>query len=713
MHTLPYTDLNDINLDWLLQNMHKIVAEWAAYQVSMGNKFDSLEAAYTALQDWINDYFSRLNVQTEINNKLDAMAQGGQLLDIIRPTVISQTDSWLAAHISPGSGYALDNTLTLTNAAAQAKAAGDRINEAFNHRANPENGSDLDNLYEPGWYIIATAYTLDNQPDNQTGYRYVLVFSGATIGANQFRHMVYVNTTRGTLYNRLYSGGSWGSWTNPIRGQLDTALTSTTDAAQGKAVGDAIRALDAAAFQRHDLPSGMTSLDVLTDPGWYIIATGNSDITDCPDGATSGSRIIQIYTGAQAGYRYMVYINHATHYTAMRLYSSGSWGAWSYPDAANLEARITAGDIMIRQATISTATDLDDVNIAGWYIVGNSVTLTNQPGPDADKKGYRLVRVYSGAASTFYEQLYINKTSGCTAMRLHTSTGWTSWTIFSAGNYDNTLQDTITKIIGKKMFDVAHRGITDTYPENSMAAFKTAKAAGFDWVETDIQFTSDGVPVLQHNRNIVSDYCNSDGTDLTGTINIDTITYNQLLQYDRKKGSTHFSGMKVVSLQDAMETFRKIDLSAFLHCKETVSTSNCQDIIDIVDSAGMQWNVALASGYKSVLTEISGLVSRRLIVFVGQASNCNASLAEYLNSLKVNGNIIGYTTGPWAYNTQDMIDIIDNLNEAGYFLTSRVDDETQAANNTRPWSWAFLTNGADGFVPSKYFYDDLMDGFTS
>ena len=55
MHVVPFVDLNDLNLDWLLSNMKRIVSEWAAYQVSMGNKFDSLAAAYKALHDWIDD----------------------------------------------------------------------------------------------------------------------------------------------------------------------------------------------------------------------------------------------------------------------------------------------------------------------------------------------------------------------------------------------------------------------------------------------------------------------------------------------------------------------------------------------------------------------------------------------------------------------------------------------------------------------------------
>lgn len=45
---------------------------------------------------------------------------------------------------------------------------------------------------------------------------------------------------------------------------------------------------------------------------------------------------------------------------------------------------------------------------------------------------------------------------------------------------------------------IAHRGYKAKYPENSMAAFKGALAAGAHALETDIHLTKDGVVVLSH-----------------------------------------------------------------------------------------------------------------------------------------------------------------------------------------------------------------------
>lgn len=48
---------------------------------------------------------------------------------------------------------------------------------------------------------------------------------------------------------------------------------------------------------------------------------------------------------------------------------------------------------------------------------------------------------------------------------------------------------------------VAHRGLHDRRPENSLAAFEAAFAAGF-WVECDVQFSRDGVPVVIHDETL-------------------------------------------------------------------------------------------------------------------------------------------------------------------------------------------------------------------
>lgn len=52
---------------------------------TLGTNVNNINKAYIQLQSYVNDYFSTLDVQKEINNKLDVMAQDGTLSALIQP----------------------------------------------------------------------------------------------------------------------------------------------------------------------------------------------------------------------------------------------------------------------------------------------------------------------------------------------------------------------------------------------------------------------------------------------------------------------------------------------------------------------------------------------------------------------------------------------------------------------------------------------------
>jgi glycerophosphoryl diester phosphodiesterase len=49
---------------------------------------------------------------------------------------------------------------------------------------------------------------------------------------------------------------------------------------------------------------------------------------------------------------------------------------------------------------------------------------------------------------------------------------------------------------------VAHRGWARRFPENTLGALRGAVEVGALWLETDVQLSSDGVPVLFHDRTL-------------------------------------------------------------------------------------------------------------------------------------------------------------------------------------------------------------------
>jgi glycerophosphoryl diester phosphodiesterase len=50
---------------------------------------------------------------------------------------------------------------------------------------------------------------------------------------------------------------------------------------------------------------------------------------------------------------------------------------------------------------------------------------------------------------------------------------------------------------------IGHRGEPDNWPENSLAGFEAVLAAGAHYIETDVQLTADGIPVLSHDPSLL------------------------------------------------------------------------------------------------------------------------------------------------------------------------------------------------------------------
>lgn len=75
----PYTNFHELNQDWFLQEFNKLVIQWKAMQ----KNFDSLQDAVNDLKKYVQDYFKNLDVQEEINNKIDDLINSGKFDSIL------------------------------------------------------------------------------------------------------------------------------------------------------------------------------------------------------------------------------------------------------------------------------------------------------------------------------------------------------------------------------------------------------------------------------------------------------------------------------------------------------------------------------------------------------------------------------------------------------------------------------------------------------
>ena len=77
----PYTDFHELNLDWFLARFKTVMDEWT----QMKEDFHTLEGTVQEFTEFVTNYFDNLDVQEEINNKLDVMAEDGTLSSLIQP----------------------------------------------------------------------------------------------------------------------------------------------------------------------------------------------------------------------------------------------------------------------------------------------------------------------------------------------------------------------------------------------------------------------------------------------------------------------------------------------------------------------------------------------------------------------------------------------------------------------------------------------------
>lgn len=118
---IPYDFNGTLSLENKFVVLFKTVKE-------MFDAQDELVKSYKALHDFINQYFSNLDLQNEVNKKIEEMKKSGELLNLLKPTVSNEVAAWLTSHITNPSNPPIDKSLTVENAAADAKTTGDKIN---------------------------------------------------------------------------------------------------------------------------------------------------------------------------------------------------------------------------------------------------------------------------------------------------------------------------------------------------------------------------------------------------------------------------------------------------------------------------------------------------------------------------------------------------------------------------------------------------------
>lgn len=161
-----------------------------------------------------------------------------------------------------------------------------------------------------------------------------------------------------------------------------------------------------------------------------------------------------------------------------------------------------------------------------------------------------------------------------------------------------TIPDSIVKNpLNAHVKAVSHRGYNTVAPENTIPAYELSKKMGFSYVETDVKWTSDGVPVLLHDNTVER---TSNGT---GAIADLTFSYVRSLDFGSWKGS-EYAGTLIPTFEEFILSCKKLNLHPYIHINELVTVEKAHELIDIVRKQGMIKNVSWISFTTAALTNI-------------------------------------------------------------------------------------------------------------
>ena len=128
---------------------------------------------------------------------------------------------------------------------------------------------------------------------------------------------------------------------------------------------------------------------------------------------------------------------------------------------------------------------------------------------------------------------------------------------------------------------VSHRGYNETAPENTMSAFQKSYEYGYKYVETDVTFTADDVPVLLHDDSIDR---TSNGSGKIGSL---TYEYVRTLDFGSWK-SEEYAGGKIPSFDEFMAFCSTHDIHPYVELKSNITQNRVYELLNIVDKYNMR-----------------------------------------------------------------------------------------------------------------------------
>lgn len=173
-----------------------------------------------------------------------------------------------------------------------------------------------------------------------------------------------------------------------------------------------------------------------------------------------------------------------------------------------------------------------------------------------------------------------------------------------------------------KILNIAHRGYSGKFDENTMIAFKKAIEYNADGIETDVQLSKDGIPVLIHDETL-------DRTT-NGNGFVKDYKLSELKELKTK------NGQKIPTLQELLELISSSNLKILnLELKNSVFeyTGLEKRVLEMIDEYNIKGRIIISSFNHLSLIKVREIDDE--IVEGALTNSTLANVSKYLNDIKV------------------------------------------------------------------------------
>lgn len=445
---------------------------------------------YNELVTYVNNYFDNLSVQDEIDNKLDEMASDGTLLNLVEPLIPNIVTTWLNDHITPTSP-AIDNTLKISEAGADAKVTGDVLRNI--------NNLDINSLSNTNIYFI-DYYRFTNDPNRLSfGRAFVYLKKGDLIYCNKETRILKCNSNDSTSFATITYVPDDGLYYIMIRNNPEAPLSV----------------------------SDITYLYVkrCVNPFYMFGSYNNINTGDVTEKADTNN--IRLKSGISVNNGDVISVNNG-NIVATLIHDN----TYTYYGRVTGKLYIKNNGILYFYFSKEFENDIQISIEKGFY-------NGTRNGDNLNYSNSRLSAKHKGLAYLTDAQsevlaLYDRSDSSWLVNSAYSLDLYPFNTTFTVRKSDNSvLVDSSAKTMDcyPITYDniYAHRGMWYLAPENTLASLLCAKACGFGGVEFDIRFTSDSVPVIIHDTTINRTARTKTWETVENEIYVEDVTYQDLV----------------------------------------------------------------------------------------------------------------------------------------------------------------------------------------